>query len=74
MASVEKLILKMKQQPHGIRPSEAEKVLEAFGYRLARQKGSHRHYVNTQGDVITILQENPLKAAYVRDILSRIGR
>lgn len=74
MPTVKKLIDKMKQQPNGIRPEEAEKVLEAYGYVPARQKGSHKHYLNQKtGDLITIKQENPLKRAYVADILNRIG-
>ena len=40
------LIQKMKRQPNGIRPEEAEKVLKAFGYEPVRQKGSHKHYLN----------------------------
>ncbi|MGI6406814.1 MAG: type II toxin-antitoxin system HicA family toxin [Syntrophaceticus sp.] len=73
MAGVEKIINKMKRQPNGIRMSEANKVLTAKGYRLDRQKGSHRQYINPSGDVITIKDESPLKAVYVKDILSRIS-
>lgn len=73
MASVEKVIQKMKNQPNGIRMAEADKVLTAFGYRFDRQKGSHRQYINATGDVITVKEENPLKAVYVKDILSRTG-
>ena len=74
MANVKKLIEKMQQQPNGIRPEEAEKVLKAYGYIPARQKGSHKHYLNQEtGDLITIKQENPLKKAYVVDVLNRIG-
>ena len=74
MPNVKKLIEKMRQQPNGIRPEEVEKVLGAYGYFAARQKGSHKHYLNKEtGDLITIKQENPLKKAYVADVLSRIG-
>lgn len=56
MAAVEKIIEKMKRQPNGIRPEEAIK-----------------HYLNKKtGDLITIKQENPLKKAYIVDILNRI--
>lgn len=72
MASVDKIIEKMKTQPNGIRMSEADKVLTARGYRLDRQKSSHRQYINAAGDVITVKDENPLKAVYVKDILDRI--
>lgn len=74
MANVKKLIEKMQQQPNGIRPEEAEKVLKAYGYIPARQKGSHKHYLNQEtGDLITIKQETPLKKAYILDVLGRIG-
>lgn len=72
MANVDKIIEKMQQQPNGIKMNEADKVLCANGYRLDRQKGSHRQYINNNGDVITIKDENPLKAVYVKDILHRI--
>ena len=63
----------MKRQPNGIRPEEAEKVLKAFGYEPVRQKGSHKHYLNKlTGDLTTIKQENPLKKAYVVDLINRL--
>jgi predicted RNA binding protein YcfA (HicA-like mRNA interferase family) len=52
MAHEDKIIEKMKNQPHGIRMDEADKVLAVYGYRLDRQNGSHRQYVNENGDVI----------------------
>lgn len=74
MPGVEKLIEKMKRQPNGIRPEEAEKVLKGYGYEPVRQKGSHKHYLNrVTGDLITIKQETPLKKVYVVSILYRIG-
>lgn len=72
MAGIKKIIEKMKSQPNGIRMAEADKVLQAYGYRLDRQKGSHCHYINAKGDVITIKEESQLKAVYVKDILERI--
>ena len=73
MSNVDKIIDKMKRQPNWIRPDEAEKVLNAYGYQLVRQKGSHKQYLNRDtGKLTTIKQENPLKKVYVIDILSRI--
>ena len=74
MAGIEKIIEKMKNQPNGIRVSEIDKVLAHFGYRLDRQRGSHRQYINETGNVITIKDENPLKAVYVKDVLNRINK
>jgi len=71
MPSVEKIIEKMKNQPRGIRLPEAEKVLAAYNYNFSRQKGSHRHYINEVGDIITL--KDPLKISYVNEILERIG-
>ena len=74
MPSTDKIIEKMKRQPNGIRMDEAHKVLTAYGYKLVRQKGSHRSYRNAAGDVTTIKDDNPLKAVYIKDILARIGK
>lgn len=74
MSNIEKIIDKMKRQPNGVRPEEVDKVLKAYGYEPVRQKGSHKQYLNKEtGDLTTIKQENPLKKAYVVDILNRIG-
>jgi len=74
LPSVEKIIEKMKRQPNGIRPEEADKVLKAYGYEPVRQKGSHKQYLNKDtGELTTIKQESQLKKVYVIDILNRIG-
>ena len=73
MSKVEKIIEKMKVQPNGIRPEEADKVLRAYGYTSVRQVGSHKHYLSGNGDLITIPQKNPLKRWYIEDILDKIG-
>jgi len=73
LSNIFKIITKMKRQPHSIRPEEAEKVLTHYGYIPVRQKGSHKHYLHQiSGDLITIKQENPLKKAYIVDILNRL--
>ena len=73
MASIKKVIQKMKNQPNGILPQEADRVLNAYGYRLDRQRSSHCQYVNSNGDVLTVVYSSPLKKVYVTAILERIG-
>jgi predicted RNA binding protein YcfA (HicA-like mRNA interferase family) len=73
MANIKKVIQKMVNQPNGISPQEADRVLSAYGYRLDRQNGSHCQYVNQSGDVLTVRKTNPIKKAYVVAILERIG-
>ena len=72
MPPIEKIIAKMRNQPNGIRIAEIDKVLTHYGYRMDRQRGSHRQYINESGDVITIKDESPAKAVYVKDVLNRI--
>ena len=74
MSDIEKLVSKMKRQPNGIRFYELAKVLEYNGYIMKKKSGtSHRNFINSKGDVITIKEDNPLKAVYVKDVLKRIG-
>ena len=55
MSNIDKLILKMKRQPNGIRFQELAKVLEFYGYTLKTKTGtSHRQFINQDGNVITI--------------------
>lgn len=74
MAGVEKIIRKMKNRLNGIRFNEVAKVLRHFGYIEVRVRGSHHHFRNDKGDLITIPREEPVKAVYVKDVLDRIGR
>ena len=75
MSKVQKIIQKMFQQPNGIRPEEADKVLKYLGYECVRQKGSHKQYLNkSTGELTTIKEENPLKKVYVIDILNRLSQ
>lgn len=70
MARIEKIIEKMKNRPNGIRLSEIEKVLNHYGYIQVRSKGSHCHFRNDEGNLITIPNHgDPIKAVYVKNIL-----
>jgi len=74
MASVDKIIAKMKRQPNGVRFEEGHKVLQHYGYRHIRTKGSHYQYANEKGELITVKHSTPnIKKSYVVDILERIG-
>lgn len=74
MSDIDKIILKMKEQPNEIRFQEIIKVLEYNGYSMkSKTKTSHRQFINSNGDIITLKEENPLKAIYVKDALKRIG-
>ena len=75
MPDIDKLIEKMKRKPNGIRFQELKRVLEYYGYKMKSNSGtSHRNFINSEGKVITIKKENPLKAVYVKDALKRIEK
>ena len=73
MARIEKIIKKMKNQPKGITFTEIKKVLEHYGYKEIRTRGSHHHFQNEQGLVTTVKRENPVDIQAVKDALNRIG-
>ena len=63
MSNIDKLIQKMKQQPNGIRFQEIAKVLEYNRIHNEIKKGtSHRNFINSSGDVITIKGGNYMKS------------
>jgi len=75
MANIDKLIAKMKNQPNGIAFNEAAKVLEAKGYRLDHQTGSHCQFMNdvNNGKLTIPCNKSPIKKVYVTQILKCIG-
>lgn len=73
MPTIKALINKMQTAPNTIRFDEAKRVLESAGYILERQNGSHAHFRNASGDVVTIKKDSTIKAVYVKDVLRRIN-
>ncbi|MCL1988451.1 MAG: type II toxin-antitoxin system HicA family toxin [Firmicutes bacterium] len=72
MASVKKIVDKMKRQPNGIRFDEAKKVLEHNGYKITSQKGSHRVFRDATGDQLSVPEKKPtIDKQYVAEILLR---
>jgi len=59
MASVEKIIQKMRNQPAGIHFEEANYVLTAKGFRMDRQRGSHCQYIINDGARFTLPYKKP---------------
>ena len=43
-----KLVLKLLNRPKNIRFSEAQTAIEAFGYKLARIRGSHHLFIHPE--------------------------
>lgn len=67
--SIYKIIQNMRNSQNNIRLDDYIKVVEWLGYSLARQKGSHMIYKKKNCNPITIVNNNPVKAIYVRQLL-----
>ncbi len=73
MASVEKIVDKMKRQPSNISFDEVSKVLEHYGYEKVRQRGSHCSFRNSKGGTMIIPSRRPIKVVYIKEVLNRVG-
>ena len=77
MANRDALLAKARSNPKGLRFDEACQLAEAFGWTLARQRGSHRVYKRSGTMELVNLQpdENGKAKAYqVRQILRLIDQ
>lgn len=77
MARRRKLLLKAMNNPQGLRFGEFTALIEAFGFKLDRQRGSHRLFVRE--DVRELVNVQPradgkAKQAQVRDVLDLVQR
>lgn len=65
------LIKKMRNQPNGITPAEAEKVLLGIGFEFRRQKGSHKHFKRKSDNkrFTLVVSHNPIKKYLVDEIM-----
>lgn len=72
MPDIEKLISKIRNQVNNVSFDELEKLLAYFGFDLVRQKGSHCMFKSEDGRRIVIPRHNPVKAVYVKLVLSLI--
>ena len=73
MASVAKIVEKMKNQPNGIKFEDAEKVLNHYGYVVTTKRGSHRVFRSGKGRHLSVPYKTPaIDKHYVGEILSRI--
>lgn len=72
MASVEKIIDKMRRQPNNISYKEIHKVLISLGYELKRGKGDHLNYRKKGKPIYTLVKQNPVKRYQVEELLKII--
>lgn len=68
-----KLLEKLQDHPKAVTPAELERVLQAFGYERARQKGSHRTYTKAGEYPIVVPYKRPhVGRIYVEQVIVRL--
>jgi predicted RNA binding protein YcfA (HicA-like mRNA interferase family) len=64
MSKQEKLLAKIRNNPHGVRFEDLTKVLEWYGFELKRIKGSHYSYVRGHHN-LTVPRRTPHLRSYI---------
>lgn len=67
-----KIINKMRRQPNGISPEDAERVLNYLGFEKRRTRGSHRRFKRKSDGrwFSLVISQNPVKKYLIEEILS----
>lgn len=67
-----KIINKMRRQPNGITPEDAERVLNYLGFEVRRTRGSHRRFKRKSDGrwFSLVISQNPVKKYLIEEILS----
>jgi len=68
-----KRLRKLEQNLKSATPKEVAAALQAFGYELARQKGSHQTFTKTgEFPVVVPIHRPHIKAVYVKKVIQRL--
>ena len=62
---------RLAQRPNAVRFSELQQLLEAYGWRLERVRGSHHLFVRGGERLVIPLRRPHVLPIYVRQVLSR---
>lgn len=71
MASIEKLINKLENNPKNASFDDVKRILLSYGYKLDHVKGSH-HKFKKDSDSVVVPYHKPIKEIYVLQILEKI--
>lgn len=68
-----KRLRKLEQNPKSATPKEVAAALEAFGYELARQKGSHQTFTKAgEYPMVVPIHRPHIKVVYVKLLIQRL--
>ena len=66
-------LAKLQANPKSVSPEDLRAALEAFGFELKRQSGSHMTYYRQGSGIITVPYRRPVKQVYVQQVLDMFG-
>jgi predicted RNA binding protein YcfA (HicA-like mRNA interferase family) len=71
VSKLEKLLEKLQNQPPEARFSEIHWLLAEFGFLEVRSKGSHHHFKNSSGKIISVPKQKgkTVKLVYIKLVL-----
>jgi predicted RNA binding protein YcfA (HicA-like mRNA interferase family) len=64
---------RLRENPKNCSPDELKAALEAFGFTLKRQSGSHMTFYREGSGIVTVPFRRPVKQIYVQRILDMLG-
>lgn len=74
MGDIDKLVERICRRPPEARFDDVRRLLEAFGWEMRRQKGSHVTFVKTSRAILVVPKHNEkVKRAYLDDICDQLG-
>lgn len=71
MSQLEKLLLRIKNNPKAVRFDELDKILKRLDFEVRQPKGGSSHYIYTKGNfILCIPKHNPyIKQVYVEKVI-----
>ena len=71
MSQLEKLLLRIKNNPKTVRFDELDKILKRLDFEARQPKGSSSHYIYTKSNfILCIPKHNPyIKQVYVEKVI-----
>ena len=76
MSQLEKLLIKIRNNPKAVRFDEIDKILKNAGFEVRQPRGGSSHYIYTKGNfIISIPKHNPyVKSVYVERVIEFLAK
>jgi HicA toxin of bacterial toxin-antitoxin, len=72
MASAEKNLQKMRNNPRDWRMEDLEAIAKRFGIEQRKPGGSHVYFIAPNGNKLSVPAHKPIKTPYVRQFIALV--